>query len=105
VTSETRNEAIPAIPTFAETGLGQVDFNVWHALYLPKGAPAAAIDTLNTALAKALDDPDVQQRFVAVGTVPFEPARRSVAAHAALFASDYARIQRLIEVAGIKPGD
>ncbi len=105
VTSGERNDAIPNVPTVAEVGIPEVNFSVWHGLYVPKGTPDDVIQKLNAALADAVADPAVQAKFAAVGTVVYPAAQRNVAAHAALFAKEYARLEKLIEAAGIKLGE
>ena len=105
LTTPERNAAIPDVPTVVEVGIPEVMFSVWHGLYAPKGTPEAVIARLNAALAAAVDDPSVQAKFAAVGTVVYPSAQRSVAAHADLFAKDFDRITRLIESAGIKQSE
>lgn len=105
VTSSERNDALPTVPTVAEVGIPEVNFSVWHGLYAPKGTPDDVIQKLNAALAAAVTDPAVQAKFAAVGTVVYPAAQRSVAAHAELFAKEYARLEKLVDTAGIKPGE
>jgi hypothetical protein len=45
----------------------------------------------------------VQAKFAASGTTPFPKEQRTVAAHVKLFATDYERINRLIDAANVKP--
>lgn len=105
VTSSERNEALPNVPTVAEVGIPDVNFNVWHGLYAPKGTPDDIIAKLNAALAAAVADPGVQAKFAAVGTVVYPPQQRSPTAHRDLFATEYARLEKLVGAAGIKPAE
>lgn len=61
----------PDVPTVAEAG-GPAAFELktWVALFAPKGTPKPVIAQLNTAVGKALREPDVRERLAAVG---FEP--------------------------------
>ncbi|NVO14795.1 MAG: tripartite tricarboxylate transporter substrate binding protein BugD [Rhodoplanes sp.] len=102
VTSKTRLDSIKDVPTMAEVGLPEVDYAVWHGLYVPKGTPPATVEKLNAALRKALDDPLVIERFKELGTTPFPADRRSPAAHATLFSTEFDRLAKLIESAGLK---
>jgi tripartite-type tricarboxylate transporter receptor subunit TctC len=59
------------VPTVSEAG-GPANFELktWVALYAPKGTPKAVVDSVNASVAKALAEPDVQERFASFG---FEP--------------------------------
>ncbi|RAI42988.1 Bug family tripartite tricarboxylate transporter substrate binding protein [Rhodoplanes roseus] len=99
ITSPERNKRFPEIPTMRELGLPQVDMEVWHGLYAPKGTPAADLDALNAALQVALADPVVQARLADMGTELFAADRRSRAAHAAKLASDLTRFREIADKA------
>ena len=93
ITSPKRNARFPDIPTTAELGLPQVDVEVQHHLYAPKGTLEAALDALNAALRVALDDPAVQKKLVDMGTDLFAPEQRSRAAHAKKLADDLVKLR------------
>ena len=63
VTTLTRLEVLPNVPTLDEQGLKGFEVKVWHGMYAPKGTPAPVIDKVNLALRAALQDPMVKQRF------------------------------------------
>ncbi len=69
-----RSDALPGVPTLAESGarLGLKGFEApgWVALYAPRGLPAAITLRLQEAVAKVLATPDVAQRFAAAGATP-----------------------------------
>jgi tripartite-type tricarboxylate transporter receptor subunit TctC len=46
-----------------EAGLPGFDISLWHALWLPKGAPKYIIARLNAAVMEALADPKVRARL------------------------------------------
>jgi tripartite-type tricarboxylate transporter receptor subunit TctC len=64
VTSKTRLDAGPDIPTVDEAGLPGFHTSVWHALWAPQATPGNVIAALNAAVADALADPKVRQRLV-----------------------------------------
>jgi len=70
VTTKTRVESLPDLPTLNESGLPGFEVGVWHGVYAPKGTPKEVIDKLVKALAFALKDPTVKQRFGDLGTDP-----------------------------------
>ncbi|MBX9776759.1 MAG: tripartite tricarboxylate transporter substrate binding protein BugD [Xanthobacteraceae bacterium] len=65
VTSKTRLDAGPEIPTVDEAGLPGFHTSVWHALWAPRATPSNVIAALNAAVVDALADPKVRQRLVA----------------------------------------
>lgn len=63
VTSAKRFPQLPDVPTMAESGYPNFEVQSWFGIAAPAGTPDSAINTLNSALNKALADPDVQQRL------------------------------------------
>jgi tripartite-type tricarboxylate transporter receptor subunit TctC len=69
VTSATRLETIPDLPTVAETVPG-FDSEQWYGVGTPAGTPAAVIATLNREVNAALTDPNMKARIDQLGGVP-----------------------------------
>lgn len=69
VAADKRVSALPDVPTFAEAGLDAVLANNWWALSAPAGTPADVIGKLNAAVNKALETPEIRQRFDTFGVV------------------------------------
>jgi tripartite-type tricarboxylate transporter receptor subunit TctC len=68
VTSAKRSTAAPDIPAIAETpGLSNYDAAQWQGLVAPAGTPSEVVLLINTALNRALQLPDVKERFGALG--------------------------------------
>jgi tripartite-type tricarboxylate transporter receptor subunit TctC len=67
VTTRTRSPSIPDVPTMREAGL---DYEVpfWTAIYAPVRTPKAVVETLATAIGKAMRDETVVNRLAEVGT-------------------------------------
>lgn len=67
VTTRTRSPSIPDVPTMREAGL---DYEVpfWTAIYAPVRTPKAVVETLATAIGKAMRDETVVKRLAEVGT-------------------------------------
>ena len=89
VTSPQRLPLLPDVPTLAEAGFKGAESQSFFAIVAPHGAPAMAIRTLNAALVKALQQPEVRQRLSDLGAVPLgnSPAEAVtyIAAQAALW--------------------
>src|SRR3954468_4744162 len=76
VSDAARSAALPDVPSAKEAGDPQYMFNIWSAVFAPKGAPKEAVDKLSNALNQALDDPAVQKRLADLGgSVPLPPER------------------------------
>jgi tripartite-type tricarboxylate transporter receptor subunit TctC len=69
VTSLERWKLFPDVATFDELGLKGYEATTWISMYVPKGAPREAIDTLTAALDAALADPAVRERLNQVGVI------------------------------------
>src|SRR6185503_7191096 len=72
-----RDDALPDVPTMAEAGFTDLgDAREWYGIVTPAGVSASVIGRLNSALVRALNDPEVQKRLypLAQKPVPGTPA-------------------------------
>jgi tripartite-type tricarboxylate transporter receptor subunit TctC len=105
ITSTERLDELKDVPTTAELGMPELNYTMWHGLYVVKGTPKDKIAALNEALRKALADPDVATKLKALGTLPFPATEQSPEAHAKLFAADLPRVAKLVESSGANPSE
>ncbi|QJC56201.1 hypothetical protein HC248_01503 [Polaromonas vacuolata] len=63
VTTMTRSNAYPGVPTLDESGVTGYDVTTWFALMAPRGTPPAITQRMNTELNKVLKSPDLMKRF------------------------------------------
>lgn len=63
VTSARRSPVLPDVPSMAESGLDGVDVQNFFGLVGPQGLPGPIVQTLNEALTRIVQMPDVQARF------------------------------------------
>jgi tripartite-type tricarboxylate transporter receptor subunit TctC len=105
ITSTSRLDELKDVPTTAELGMPEINYTMWHGLYVVKGTPKEIIATLNDALRRAVSDPDVVAKFKQLGTLPYPEKELSPEAHARLFAADLPRVARLVEASGAKPSE
>ena len=68
VTSGKRMPSLPNIPTVAESGLANYEFNSWVGIVAPTSTPASIIKILNEHIVRAARTPDVIERFAKDGT-------------------------------------
>jgi len=97
-TSETRLTALPNVPTFKESGYADVIATFWHGIVAPKGTPRAVIDTLNQALAKAIESEAVRKLL----TDDLEIVNSTPEEFDAIIHADNKRWGDLIESRGIR---
>lgn len=67
VTTAKRSEALPDVPTLAETVLPGFEAVTWFALYAPKGVPKSVVDKVVPQIAKTMSSKEVKERLGAVG--------------------------------------
>jgi putative tricarboxylic transport membrane protein len=105
VTSRTRLDVLPNLPTMQEAGSPNFEFTIWHGLYAPRGTPRPVIDSLNNALQAALADPTIRARFAEVGTQLFPATERSPEAHRAQLEREVAVWRDVVAKAGVSVGN
>ncbi len=101
-TAAKRHPDFPDVPTFAELGIGGMDYEQWFGIVAPAGTPKGIVDQLNVAVNKAMATPNARERLAglvmdaAPGT-PEDFKRR--------LEGDAQRWVRLAAEVGIKPLD
>ncbi len=99
VTSAKRSAALPDVPSMAEAGFAGFDVLNYFGLVAPKATPAAALERLNAALAKAVLGTDVRARFALDA---LEPATGAPSQLAAFIEKDYSDWQRVVAAQNLK---
>jgi len=84
VTSPTRLQAAPDIPTVDEAGLPGLYISAWQGIWVPKGTPKDVISKLNAAIVAALADSSVRRRLADLGQEIFPRDQQTPAALGAL---------------------
>lgn len=67
VAAAKRTASLPAVPTFAESGMAEFDASVWWGLVAPAGTPRDIVSRLNNDTNKALATPQVRERLAGLG--------------------------------------
>jgi tripartite-type tricarboxylate transporter receptor subunit TctC len=94
-----RHPDFPNIPTLDENGIKGVDGGPHFGYYAPKGTPREAIERMNREVLKAMDDPQVQERFKALAVDVAE--KMTPEQFASYVRGEYDRYARLIPELGI----
>jgi tripartite-type tricarboxylate transporter receptor subunit TctC len=98
VTSATRSDALPDIPTAGEF-LPGYEASASYGIGAPKGTPVEIIDMLNKEINAALDDPNMKARLADLGGTPL---LGSAADFGKLIAEETEKWAKVIKFAGIK---
>lgn len=82
VSSATRSEQFPDLPTLAEMGVAGYELTAWQVLFAKPGTPPEIVTILEEAARRAVTDPAVREklRAVSVETWP-DPSPAAAAAH------------------------
>jgi tripartite-type tricarboxylate transporter receptor subunit TctC len=100
VTSKTRSQIFPDVPTMTEVGYPQIEGDSWVGILVPAGTPAEIIAFLYRESTKILAQSDMKERLAALGydlvaSTPKEFATRIVA--------EIEMWAKVIQAANIKP--
>jgi len=67
ITSGSRTPLVPGVPTFSEGGLPGFVALTWWGVFLPAGTPKDIQDKYYSSLVKVMGDPEIKERFAAMG--------------------------------------
>jgi tripartite-type tricarboxylate transporter receptor subunit TctC len=98
VTTKTRSETLPDIPTVADF-LPGFEASYWAGVAAPKNTPVEIVETLNKEINRALADPTIKRHLGDLGASVFSG---SPADFGRLIADDTERWTKVIKLANIK---
>jgi tripartite-type tricarboxylate transporter receptor subunit TctC len=99
ITSATRSEALPDVPTVGEFVPGY-EASFWFGIGAPKATPAEIVDKLNKEVNAALADPKMKARLAELGATALPG---SSAEFGKFIADETEKWAKVIKFAGIKP--
>jgi tripartite-type tricarboxylate transporter receptor subunit TctC len=99
ISSRVRFPALPAIPTFAESGLPGYESIGWFGFVAPARTPPEIIGKLNAAIVAALSDPAVLERIRVLGA---EPMPGTPEEFARFIRSEYEKWAKVVAESGAK---
>ena len=99
ITSTTRSDLLPEVPTMAEAGLPGYEFTQWYGLLAPGKTPREIVNALHSTLLKAMHDAEVKRR-VAVEGGAFAPGRPEE--FSTFLKAELDKNARMIREAGLK---
>jgi tripartite-type tricarboxylate transporter receptor subunit TctC len=100
VTTATRSEILPDIPTVADVVPGY-EAGIWYGIAAPRNIPAEIVNRLNGEINAALADPRMKARLADLGgtVLPGSPAE-----FGKLIAEDAEKWGKAVKFAGLKAG-
>jgi len=98
-TTRMRIEALPNVPTVAESGYKNYEVDAWWGMFAPANTPGDAVTQIALWFSAALQAPEVKSRLVAQGLYPVGLCGPEFAA---LLSKQYSDFGRIIHEANIK---
>jgi tripartite-type tricarboxylate transporter receptor subunit TctC len=98
-TSAKRSNALPNVPTVAESGYPGYEVNLFSGFFMPAGTPQAVVDRFHETATKVMDIPEVKAQLATLG---FDPASRSRDEFKRQVSSELKMWGKVIESTGLK---
>lgn len=94
-----RAALLPDVPSTVELGYPGSDFNFWVGLFAPAKTPRDIINRMNQEVIKALQSPEIRERYASLGAEPFSMKPEEFDAYVA---SEVELNGKIVKAAGIK---
>jgi tripartite-type tricarboxylate transporter receptor subunit TctC len=99
VTSKTRSQALPTLPTTTELGYPDVTGDNWQGLVVPAGTPKQIIAFLHDEIVKIVALPDIRERLAVLGFEPVASTPEEFAEHVKV---EFMKWAKVIKASNIK---
>ena len=99
VSSSSRSDAAPEIPTIAEAGVPGYSFYGWYCMLAPAKTPDRIVSVLNPAVVSAMQSPDLRDRLAADGSTVVGSSAEELGAH---IRAEIAKLSKLVTDAKIR---
>ena len=99
VTSKTRSQALPDVPTTAEAGYPDIVGDNWQGIVVPAGTPKAIIAFLHSEIVRIMALPDIRERLAVLGFEPVASTPEEFRQHAK---GEFATWAKVIRASNIK---
>ncbi len=99
ITSGSRNSELPEVPTMAEQGVSDVDFNVWFVILGPSSMPSDLVQTINRKVNAEVASKELGQQLVKQGLAPMSGTPEQVRE---MWTNEHQRLNQLVKDRGIR---
>lgn len=96
-----RSRALPGVPTVAEFGLPEAQFDRWSGIVAPRGTPRRIVEQLHGDIVRALRNAALREQFARQGAESTPEGTPD--GFMRLMQEEYLRYQALIRQGGIRP--
>lgn len=96
--SSKRSVILPDVPTFAEAGMPDYQYDAWFGLMAPAKTPPAIVKKVSSDIAAIVQTPDAQKRWESLGATPIVSTPEQFDA---TIRSDADRYGKLFKAAGV----
>ncbi len=98
ITSAKRSAIAPNVPTVAETYPG-FESGTWYGLFAPSGTPKDAVMRINDAVSRAMQSPEVRDKFIAQGAELLSGTPQDAAAYTR---AEVAKWSKVVKASGAR---
>ncbi|UUX94582.1 tripartite tricarboxylate transporter substrate binding protein [Aquabacterium sp. J223] len=99
VSGSRRAQAMPELPTTVEAGYANSDYNFWVGMFAPARTPREVVARINQESLKALQLPEVRERWSRLGAEPMALSPEAFDQHVR---EELATMAALVKTAGIR---
>ena len=100
VSSRTRMEQLPDVPTFIESGYTDFDADIWFGVVAPANTPRDTVSQFMGWFTTALQVPEVKAKFAALGLLPVGTCGVDFGAYLRKQHEEYGRVIRELNIKG-----
>jgi tripartite-type tricarboxylate transporter receptor subunit TctC len=102
VSSISRSDAAPEIPTVAEAGVPGYSFYGWYCMLAPAKTPRSVVSALNAGVVSAMQSPEMRDRLAADGSTVVGSSADELGAH---IRAEIAKLSKVVTDAKIRLED
>lgn len=99
MTTAKRSPAFPDVPTVAESGLQEFDYDTWYGIFAPGRTPRAVVRQINEAVGGVVRDPGLREKMLVQGV---EMISSPTEVFSRLVGEDIRKLRKVVAAAGIK---
>ena len=100
VSTRTRAEVLPDVPTLDEQGLPGYDMTLWFGMWAPAATPPTIVRKLNETVNAVVSEPKVKEQFAKLGIIP---APMKPEDFSSFVRSEIEVYRRIVRAAGLPP--